>query len=294
MQIRSCDIANRKFSPTSIPDDFPVECTEKYIIGSTAYYLHRHNAPEIGYCYDGSGVFIIGDGIYPFNPGDVSVINSGVFHIAKSSEGSESTWAFAWFDPKRLIAPFAPSSVLHEAGELFTTDCPPLLSADQYPDISSLTKQIAEEMLTRPDFFTVAVAGMIACLGAKIHRIESKPALPGYQGNNAMERIAPALQHIAHHYAERISMPMIADLCCVSEAQMRRLFHTAVCKSPQEYLTEFRLRMAVSLLANTTYPILEISEMVGYSSVSSFNRLFRAEMGISPREYRCKKPGCDR
>jgi AraC family transcriptional regulator, activator of mtrCDE len=101
-----------------------------------------------------------------------------------------------------------------------------------------------------------------------------------------MERIAPALQRIAARYADRIPVLELADLCCTSVAQLRRLFHQAVRQSPQDYITRFRLGMAVSLLGGTTLSILDISCRVGYTSVSSFNRHFRSEFGISPRQWR--------
>ena len=47
-----------------------------------------------------------------------------------------------------------------------------------------------------------------------------------------------------------------------------------------------RISKACNLLRSTEYSILEISEMVGFRSVSSFNRHFMDVMQITPRAYR--------
>ena len=46
------------------------------------------------------------------------------------------------------------------------------------------------------------------------------------------------------------------------------------------------LAKAEKLLAKTQRSILEISEAVGFSSVSYFNRIFKRYRGCSPRGYR--------
>ena len=48
---------------------------------------HIHNLFEIGYCYSGSGVFLIGGKIFTFKPGDAVVITSHEVHLAKGDPG---------------------------------------------------------------------------------------------------------------------------------------------------------------------------------------------------------------
>lgn len=56
--------------------------------------------------------------------------------------------------------------------------------------------------------------------------------------------------------------------------------------SPLDYVNNTRILKSCILLRSTEHSILDISEMVGFHSVSSFNRYFAKLMQMSPREYR--------
>ena len=52
------------------------------------------------------------------------------------------------------------------------------------------------------------------------------------------------------------------------------------------YLTRAKMDSAKRLLSTTDLTVLDIAGRLGYSSVSHFNKLFRARAGMPPREYR--------
>ena len=61
----------------------------------------------------------------------------------------------------------------------------------------------------------------------------------------------------------------------------------AVCKKPpQQYLTEFRLNMALNLLNCTGLSVKEISEKTGYATPNYFGKVFRKAFGKTPSEMR--------
>lgn len=55
--------------------------------------------------------------------------------------------------------------------------------------------------------------------------------------------------------------------------------------TPLEVITITRLKKAAELLAEGTYKIYEISDLVGFSSQSNFTRSFQKQFGITPSEY---------
>jgi AraC-like DNA-binding protein len=107
-------------------------------------------------------------------------------------------------------------------------------------------------------------------------------------GRRNIDRMAPALHYMATHYMEPVRMAVLAKSCFMSMTNFRRLFKQTIKKTPFEYLTHMRIQMAAVLLADTDKTILEISLETGYTTLSSFNRQFKALMGMPPRAWRSK------
>ncbi len=74
------------------------------------------------------------------------------------------------------------------------------------------------------------------------------------------------------------------DLCWLSREVKRKTGKTYT-----ELLQEKRLSQAAYFLKHTKMKISDIAEAVGYSNTSYFYRLFKAQFGILPREYRLYK-----
>ncbi len=56
--------------------------------------------------------------------------------------------------------------------------------------------------------------------------------------------------------------------------------------TPMEYITHWRMQIARKLLAETTSPIIEIAEGVGYQSEAAFGRVFKKHFERGPATYR--------
>ena len=96
--------------------------------------------------------------------------------------------------------------------------------------------------------------------------------------------ISPALEYIEKNYMQQFSIEYLADLCHWSPTHFRRVFHDIMGTSPLDYVNNTRILKSCILLRSTEHSILDISEMVGFHSVSSFNRYFIKLMQMSPRE----------
>lgn len=65
-------------------------------------------------------------------------------------------------------------------------------------------------------------------------------------------------------------------------------------KTVVEYLKNIKMNKACELLKDTDMPIIEISNTLGYASLSHFNRVFKECLGITPAAYRkSKQKGID-
>jgi len=87
----------------------------------------------------------------------------------------------------------------------------------------------------------------------------------------------------------RFNRTKLAELLNISEHRLSRIINQFFDKSFSELTTEYRLNEAIKRLDHSKESITEISFDTGFNSITSFNRVFKLRMGISPSEYRNRK-----
>lgn len=97
--------------------------------------------------------------------------------------------------------------------------------------------------------------------------------------------IRPALEYIAEHFSENITVAQLAASVHLSESYFMNLFRKQVGLSAVEYISHFRIDTACRELIGTKKSVLEIAFDCGYRNISNFNRQFRKITGCSPTEY---------
>jgi two-component system response regulator YesN len=95
-----------------------------------------------------------------------------------------------------------------------------------------------------------------------------------------------AKSYIEENYNQNLSCEMIAQEVSLSASYLARVFQFSTGFSLMEYLTHVRIERAKELLKQETMPIYLVAERVGYNSPNYFNRVFRKQEGLSPKEYR--------
>ena len=98
--------------------------------------------------------------------------------------------------------------------------------------------------------------------------------------------VEEALRYIEANYAHSVNIQVIADHLNIERTYLYRLFKDITGVSPQEYLLDYRIRRACSLLKETDLPVSDIARSVGYGDALYFSRLFKQKKGSPPSEYR--------
>lgn len=101
--------------------------------------------------------------------------------------------------------------------------------------------------------------------------------------------VSNALSYLSEHIEENPSITELAKICNVSEVYLRRKFKEAMGCSPIEYRNKLRLTRAMSYLKFGDISVQEISDTLGYSTVSHFIKEFKSHTDISPLQYRKMK-----
>ena len=87
-------------------------------------------------------------------------------------------------------------------------------------------------------------------------------------------------------YASPLDITALARIAHVSEAHFIRTFRDTFGETPHRYLQRRRVERAMFLLVQTDRSVTEICFDVGFASLGTFSRTFRAIVGQTPSEYR--------
>lgn len=252
--------------------------------------LHFHNCLEIGVCHSDSGIMEFYGSAHPFKKGDVTVIPRNIPHTTYSAPGTESHWSYIFLDPRELFRGLFPAAWKNYDLSLCTSGSfRYILPQSQYPAVHSLSLSVIKELEEQRPSFQVSAKGLLLSLYIELYRIESAEKEANQKEEESQDNalmIAPALDYIEENYMQQFSIDFLADLCHWSPTHFRRVFHDIMGTSPLDYLNNTRIMQSLGLLRGTDHSILEISELVGFHSVSSYNRYFIKIIQMSPREYR--------
>lgn len=247
--------------------------------------LHFHNQIEIGLCESDSGCLSLQSTSHRFHAGDVTFISGDVAHTTWSDPGTASKWSYLFVDAEELLRPFFPMEALPNAGlfRQLLSGTFAMVRPEEAPRIRALVNAMMDELTNQGLNYEISVRGLFLTFMTEMMRLLSA------RGTTASPRsmgIGPALNYINEHYMEEFSIGDLADLCGMSQSHFRALFRSAMGIGPLEQVNRTRIQKACSLLRMTDSSVLAISELVGYRTLSSFNRHFSAEMGVSPSEWR--------
>ena len=98
--------------------------------------------------------------------------------------------------------------------------------------------------------------------------------------------IHQAITYMKEHYAENIELQTLADELYVSTWHLSKLFKKETGSNFVDLLNEIRIGEASRLLLESNYKVYEIAEMVGYSDIAYFSRIFKKFTSLTPSQYR--------
>ncbi|MDD4849634.1 MAG: response regulator [Gemmiger sp.] len=98
--------------------------------------------------------------------------------------------------------------------------------------------------------------------------------------------IKQATAYMEQHYAEKLTLPEVAEKVYVSQWHLSKLIAKNTNQSFSDLLNGIRIAKAKELLADPSKKIWEVSEAVGFSDVTHFSRIFKKLENRSANEYR--------
>lgn len=130
------------------------------------------------------------------------------------------------------------------------------------------------------------VAGMLLYLFGNIYSLTKQIDL-GKKGRHE-EMINQAMSMMHSNIDSNISFETLAGDLCLSYSSFRKAFKSHTGMSPNQYFLQLKLNKARAMLLHSGKSVKQIATELGFESVYSFSKLFKAKTGYAPNIFKEK------
>lgn len=249
---------------------------------------HWHGEAQITYVTEGEFICHVGSDKLRLRPGDIIFINSRALHqIIPTQRSSGKLYAYLW-RPELLGRP---------GGDLYKNCIEPLITSplryaffstehEQNRQIQTALRAIAKAMTDRLPFFEMHVCNQLARIWLRICEQSAGGTAELILREKDEEKVKLAMAYIQSHYAEKLSLEEIAKAALTNRSELCRCFRRVLDLSPNEFILQYRLSRALSLLEDPERRIADIAISCGFCSPSHFGSHFARHLGCTPLQYR--------
>lgn len=85
---------------------------------------------------------------------------------------------------------------------------------------------------------------------------------------------------------EPVTLGRLAELACLSEFHLARMFRVSFGMPPSAWIAARRIDRAKALLKTGALPLQQVADACGYADLSHFSHRFRAATGVPPGQWR--------
>lgn len=95
-----------------------------------------------------------------------------------------------------------------------------------------------------------------------------------------------AINFMKENYKNKLDLQTVADALYISPWYLCKILKKELGNSFIQLLSEIRIQEAKRLLIETNYKVYEIGEMIGYSDVPYFTKMFKKHTEMTPNKFR--------
>ena len=203
----------------------------------------------------------------PFHPGQALLIHPYQFHHFSQLESPKLQWLFCTFElePGTFLEPLR----------------------NRVVDLTDKTQQLITQLLKewhqehQPEALQAILLHLLISL--TFDRRQTGSDLPPEPEDNLLRSINRLL---AEWRGRTVIVTDLADALGISESRLRVVFKEHAGIPLGSYIQNYRLNRAMALLRKTDLAISDVAEEAGFGSPQAFSRLFKKEIGHTPRSYR--------
>ena len=122
-------------------------------------------------------------------------------------------------------------------------------------------------------------------LTVMVEKLKDREPSSGDQ-NTGSFIVNQAIAYIEKHYAEKLTLQDVAEVCYVSQWHLSKLLNKYSEQSFYDLLNGIRINAAKELLRDPSLRVGDVGMRVGYADSAHFARIFKKIAGCSANEYR--------
>ncbi|MEM6520813.1 MAG: AraC family transcriptional regulator, partial [Cyanobacteria bacterium P01_C01_bin.70] len=108
---------------------------------------------------------------------------------------------------------------------------------------------------------------------------------PGTLQSDELRRIYQAKELLLGNLQNPPSVDELARQVNLNRRKLNEIFQQVFHMTPFEYLQDYRLKQAQSILSHSDIKVEDVIQIVGYRSRSNFAVAFRKKFGVNPKHY---------
>ena len=257
---------------------------------NTHYPSHWHTALEVIVPRENHYDVIIGKELYRVMPGEVLIIPSGELHeLVAPTSGSRFIYLFDLSALSKF--PSFQSLQIYLTQPIHIT---PSGFLPVYHTLYDKLIQIRNEYFEHREFTGLSIFSLLIDFFVQLgyYQLDSQALFPNTSDSKRSEyasKFQSLLTYIDENYMLPLTLENIAESIGFSKYHFSRLFKQYTGYTFCDYITLRRIKVAEELLAQPNLSISQVASLAGFSSISTFNRLFKQYKEFSPSEYRNKK-----
>lgn len=255
---------------------------------------HFHPEYQIFLVLKGTGTRFIGDHVTPFKKGDLVFTGPNLPHLWQSDheyfmENHElMTEGIVIYFPENFLGKdLLQKNEMYKVKQLFQV-------AQRGMEFFGETQQRVSELMHRvmhvADFEQILM--LLNLLNIISNSSEYKLlATEGYSNSmkeTETDRMNRVHAYVMKNFREKITLDDVAAIANMSPSAFSRYFKVHANKTFSDFLTEIRVGHSCKLLTSQTINVSQVCYDSGFSTLSNFNRQFKAITHYSPLEYRKK------
>lgn len=169
-------------------------------------------------------------------------------------------------------------------GRLLEEGYSPVVQLDASNILTAMFQLLEQELLVCEPGWETVCRGVLDALLTLLARGAAPVSELSQPEGSALA--ADILAYLHTRYCENITLQSVADHFYISHYYLSHLMKKYLAVPMMQYVIHLRISEAQTLLLDTSYPIRQIAQMVGYPNPNYFSNVFRKITGVSPNEYR--------